>query len=34
MSLKSLDDLERLLGPSSEAVVELKRLFELAAGYG
>mmetsp|Transcript_3855 Transcript_3855/g.8250 ORF Transcript_3855/g.8250 Transcript_3855/m.8250 type:complete len:480 (-) Transcript_3855:180-1619(-) len=34
MSLRSLDALEALLGPGSEAVADLRRLFSLAAGYG
>jgi hypothetical protein len=34
MSLRSIDDLAALLGPESEAVTDLKRLFDLAAGYG
>mmetsp|Transcript_11488 Transcript_11488/g.20342 ORF Transcript_11488/g.20342 Transcript_11488/m.20342 type:complete len:499 (-) Transcript_11488:491-1987(-) len=34
MGLRSIADLETLLGPGSEAVAELRRLFELADGYG
>ena len=34
MAIRSLDDLEALLGPGSEAVADLKRLFQLAKGYG
>ncbi len=34
MAIRSLDDLEALLGPDSEAVADLKALFKLAAGYG
>ncbi|BFI29295.1 histidyl-tRNA synthetase [Marchantia polymorpha subsp. ruderalis] len=34
LTLRSLDDLEELLGSDNEAVVELKQLFELARGYG
>ena len=34
MAIRSIDDLEVLLGPGSEAVADLRRLFTLAAGYG
>ncbi|KAL3684003.1 hypothetical protein R1sor_002025 [Riccia sorocarpa] len=34
LTLRSLDDLEELLGSENEAVLELKQLFELARGYG
>jgi histidyl-tRNA synthetase len=34
LTLKSLDDLEDLLGAESGAVAELKQLFALADGYG
>jgi histidyl-tRNA synthetase len=34
LSLNSLEDLESLLGTDSEAASDLKRLFELAKGYG
>ncbi len=34
MSLRSLDDLEQLLGQDSEAVKELRQLFKIAEGYG
>ena len=34
MAIRSVDDLEALLGPGSEAVADLRALFRLAAGYG
>ena len=34
MSIRSLDDLASVLGPGSEAVADLQRLFALARGYG
>ncbi len=34
MSIRSLGDMEALLGADSEAMTDLRRLFELAAGYG
>lgn len=34
MSLKSIDALEGLLGAESQAVQDIRRLFELAKGYG
>ncbi|GAX76659.1 hypothetical protein CEUSTIGMA_g4105.t1 [Chlamydomonas eustigma] len=34
MSIRSLEELEKLLGPNSEAVSDLKHLFNLASGYG
>ncbi len=34
MQVKSLEQLEALLGPEAEAVEDLKRLFALAEGYG
>ncbi|BBN13604.1 hypothetical protein Mp_6g04930 [Marchantia polymorpha subsp. ruderalis] len=34
LTLRSIDDLEELLGSDNEAVVDLKQLFELARGYG
>ena len=34
MSICTLDDLAALLGADSPAVTDLRRLFELAAGYG
>lgn len=34
MALRTIPELEGLLGPGSEAVAELRRLFELAEGYG
>uniref|UniRef100_A0A7S0X107 histidine--tRNA ligase n=1 Tax=Chlamydomonas leiostraca TaxID=1034604 RepID=A0A7S0X107_9CHLO len=34
MALKSVDALAELLGPESEAVKDIRRLFELAQGYG
>ena len=34
MSIRTLDDLSALLGADSPAVADLRRLFELAAGYG
>lgn len=32
--MRSLDELEALLGPGSEAVADLRRLWSLADGYG
>ncbi len=34
MQVKSLEQLEALLGPEAEAVEDMKRLFALAEGYG
>ena len=34
LQLRDLDQLAALLGADSEAVAELRRLWELAAGYG
>ncbi|KAG1660039.1 hypothetical protein FOA52_010024 [Chlamydomonas sp. UWO 241] len=34
MAVRSFDELEALLGEGSEALTDLKRLFELAKGYG
>lgn len=34
MSIRTIDDLAALLGADSPAVADLRRLFELAAGYG
>jgi len=34
MAIRSLDDLQGLLGAESEAVIELQQLFKLADGYG
>lgn len=34
MQIRSLDDLEGLLGSDSSAVADMRRLFSLAEGYG
>ncbi len=34
LGMRSLEELETLLGPDAEAVADLRRLFDLAAGYG
>lgn len=34
MSTRSLEDLEKLLGPDNEAVADLRQLFILAEAYG
>lgn len=34
MQIRSVEELEALLGPSSEAVADIRRLFDLAEGYG
>ncbi|MEW5298478.1 MAG: hypothetical protein WDW36_001596 [Sanguina aurantia] len=34
MQIRSVEELEALLGPTSEAVADIRRLFDLAEGYG
>lgn len=34
MATRSLEDLEKLLGPDNEAVADLQQLFRLAEAYG
>lgn len=34
MAIRSLEDLEKLLGPDNEAVADLQQLFQLAEAYG